>query len=1123
MIDHFHSGKPWESPELVSRNRLPMRSPLFPFPDAGAALRDALAGPRGRSKNPGGLPAGTPWVLTLDGDWRFSLASCPEAVPPHWNGEDFDDSAWSSIRIPGSWSLQGHDKPHYTNVVMPFGNTPPSSPATNPTGLHRTTFELPAGWKGRRVVLRVGSAESFLSVWANGTEVGFSKDSRLPAEFDLTPFLHEGRNALALMVIRYSDSSFIEDQDQWWLGGLHRSITLYSTEAAWIGDLDARPVLSEDFRSGSVELVASIGFSSDPARDSLPEGSAATDYDQAAASSGAALSGDGKAYLVRVRLFAPGSDPKAPGAGTELEVGTFYRSSRWEARFSMPVAAPALWSEESPNLYVLVVTLMDPCGREIESEACRIGFRNVRVRDSALLVNGKRIIFKGVNRHEHDEKTGKTLTTESMVRDIELLKRHNFNAVRTSHYPDDERWYELCDEFGLYVFDEADIESHAYYNHLCRDPRWLLAFTDRVSRMAIRDKNHASVIVWSLGNESGYGPNHDAAAGWLRSFDPSRPLHYEGACRPDSGQGPHPLDSAGRGKAATDIVSTMYPTVAFLAEWDRSNTDDRPFIMCEFSHAMGNSNGSLSDYWELVESGRALQGGFIWEWMDHGLLVGPGGADTPTSVSPAGANASAADSSAAGKAWRYGGDFGETPADLDFIADGLVFPDRTLKPVMAECAFLFRPVRVYAALPAIRHVRAARHAGSPPASAGARFGRVFIENRYDFNDLSGLELEWSVVSGDGVVARGSAALPAIPAGGIEPVDLGLPVSGAAGNDLRRALREGECVLLLDFALAADRAWATKGHVVAREQLPLSGPAARPCRKSPSPAVGTGFSAEGFLSSLRSSSGTELLAEPLMPCLFRAPTQNDGLKNFMGFRGKPDFSFYYTDKPMYGWLDAGLDDLRHELESREEDGGVLRMVHRIGTAKGVSVGSFLQTWTRDEGTGGIRGDFVFDLNPELPELPRVGLRCRLDPAFDSARWFGLGPHEAYSDRKASGRLGVWSESLAGLSVPYIVPQENGNRHGTRWVELSAASGGRDRLKIRGENPFDFSLTPYSEAELWEAKHWDRLMPFAEAAERGAFLHLDAAQRGLGTATCGPDVLERYRLRPGVYRLSLYLDS
>ena len=362
--------------------------------------------------------------------------------------------------------------------------------------------------------------------------------------------------------------------------------------------------------------------------------------------------------------------------------------------------------------------------------ACRVGFRRVEVKERALLINGARVLIKGVNRHEHDERHGKTLALADMIKDIEIMKRHNFNAVRLSHYPNDERWYDLCDEYGLYLIDEADIESHAYYDHLCRDPRWASAFLERGMRMALRDKNHPSVIIWSLGNESGYGPNHDALAGWLRAFDPTRPLHYEGCSRPEWGQGRPTLESVKRGRRVTDIVSTMYPPLDLVEAWAATTTDDRPFIMCEYSHAMGNSNGSLSDYWALIERYPGLQGGFIWDWVDQGLE---------------------AFDSAGRKYWKYGGDFGDTPSDLDFICNGLVFPDRSGKPVLAECAKLFQPVAASAEHPLT--------------------GRILVRNRHDFSGLAGIELRWAIQVDGRARPHRLPGLPDVPAGASAELDL----------------------------------------------------------------------------------------------------------------------------------------------------------------------------------------------------------------------------------------------------------------------------------------------------------------------------------------------------------------
>ena len=1138
MQDIRYSGKPWETPELTSRNRLAMRSPLFPFPDASAALEDAFAGPRGRSKNPGGIPSNNPWVLSLDGPWEFHLAPNPETLPDGWTtgaAEEKTDT-WATIQVPTSWSLQGFDKPHYTNVIMPFGNVPPAAPALNPTGLYRRTVDLPPLWEGKRVVLRIGSAESFVAVFVNGQELGFSKDSHLSAEFDISASLRPGKNVVALMVVRYSDSSYIEDQDQWWLGGLHRSVILYRTDWAYIADVDARPSLpTKGQEGGSVQLNIRGGFAFDPIQGIVTQRGLPTAYG-ASAKAPTDFIEDGKPFRVRLRLYDP-DRRELPLPSKELNLDVAYREGGWTARGTLPVPNVRLWSSETPNLYTLVVTLLDNQGRELESEACRLGFRSVEVRDRKLLINGKRILIKGANRHEHEERTGKALSLDLMIRDLELLKQHNFNAVRTSHYPNDERWYDLCDEYGIYLIDEANIESHGYYDQLCREPRYLQAFVDRVSRMALRDKNHPSIIIWSLGNESGYGPNHDAAASWLRAFDPSRPLHYEGACRPEWSQGPHPLDTQGRGKRVTDIVTTMYPTVSFLEEWDRTTEDDRPFIMCEFSHAMGNSNGSLSDYWALVESGRGLQGGFIWEWMDHGILVGPGGADTPRCTVAPGPNASDRVADGHSKPWRYGGDFGDTPSDMDFIADGLLFPDRTPKPVMAECAFLFRPIRAYKALSDLYYTRKVRHGGSPTDPDLPRFGKIYVENRFDFIDTAGIVCAWKVVSGDhalaeadSVVAQGVVPLPTIASGEILPLELGFGESGPVPDAIRRAMARGETVLDLEFRYADAQPWAPAGHPVAREQILLSSAQAALALHTslgkPGAQGGTGaqdragdrrpiqfvFNDQGFLASLREEGGEELLREPLVPHLFRAPTQNDGLKNFMALRGVPEFAFYYTNKAMYGWLDAGLMDLKFELIHRED----WSFTHRLRTATGKEAGLFYQRWNV-ESDGTLGGSFVFDLDPGLPELPRVGLVCRVSEKLSSATWFGLGPQEAYSDRRAGARLGRWNARVTDLTTPYIMPQENGNRHQVRWLDLKTP--GPSKLSISALEPFDFSMGPYTDRQLWEGRHWDTLPEFTEESKKGWILCLDAAQRGVGTATCGPDTLERYRLRSGVYRINL----
>ena len=1083
--DPFHALHPWESPEASGEGRLPMRSPLLPFPSAAEARSAAAAGPLGPS------PA-NPWFLSLDGSWRFTLAPNPDAVP-RGNGTgcfaapQFNDSSWGEIKVPGTWTLQGHDKPHYTNVVMPFGNAPPSAPAAhNPTGLYRVSFTLPPAWEQRRTVLHIGGAESFLEAWCNGERIGFSKDTRLPSEFDLSPFVKPGTNLLAFMAIRYSDASFIEDQDQWWYGGIYRSVYIYSTDAAYLADVDARPVLpSAPGTAAAVEVAVRLGFTFDPAAQ-VPPGSAPADYPPAPPV-GKDLLGD---WTVSVALYGPqrrGPSGVEGAAGTavataQARVGAYYRASRWEARVSLAVQAPAVWSHEDPALYTVVVSLVSPRGREVEHTACRVGFRRVEVKDRSLLINGVRVLIKGVNRHEHDERSGKTLKLSDMVKDIEIMKRHGFNAVRLSHYPNDERWYDLCDEYGLYLIDEADVESHAYYDHLCRDPRWASAFLDRAIRMALRDKNHPSVIIWSLGNESGYGPHHDAMSAWLHSFDPSRPVHYEGCMRPVWGQAWHTAESLKRGRGTSDIVSTMYPRLDLVEEWARTTTDDRPFIMCEYSHAMGNSNGSLSDYWALIERYPGLQGGFIWDWVDQGLE---------------------AVDSAGRKYWKYGGDFGDRPSDLDFICNGLVFPDRSPKPVLAECLKLFQPVAA--------------------SSEHPMTGRIRVRNRHDFTRLAGIEVRWAVQADGEAVLTGSRPLPDLPPGEGGELDLQIPWTPQA----RAAVAAAEAFLFLEFLLSAPRAWAPGGHRIGWEQIPLAavpaicrtaarvdsaveagpaagGYAARFAGGGGRPGWEASVSRDGFLAVL-GTQGRNLLASPLVPNLWRVPTENDGLKLFMDYRGMPDFSFYHHEKAMYEWLDAGLDELRWTRAQVWPGAGCVQAAHDLEGRSGRKLGRFVQEWrfTSD----GPECTFFFDLDPSLPELPRIGVACELTAGLEQVRWYGRGPNECYSDRKAGAAIGIYESDVDGLQVPYVLPQENGNRTDVRWMEIGP-------LRIESLSPFDFSASHHGARQLWTARHTNELV-----RQPQVFLTLDAAQRGVGTAACGPDTLERYRLRPAPTSLIL----
>src|SRR5260221_6424900 len=568
--------KTWEMPQLSSFNKLPARATLIPYPTAAVALT------LDREKSP--------WFLNLNGEWDFKIKARLESVTT----DELSNGGWTPIEVPGNFTMQGFGHPQYTNVIMPFPNDPPHVPEENPTGMYRRTFSVPSDWQGRRIVLHFGGCEGVLYVYVNGQPIGISKDARTPAEFDISAHVNYGQdqaNELVVVVVQWSDASFIEDQDHWWQAGLQREVLLYTTGSPHLQDIFVQTELSENLQQGVLQLTCKVGFPGESCADTSIEAQL-FDADGNAAFS-APLIAEGATYLNQWHTF---------------------NRTRNELTLNKTISTPKLWSAESPYLYTLVVTFKTANG--CESVSCKVGFRQIEIRERQLLINGKAVMIKGMNHHDHDPIAGSAVSRELMEKDIQLMKQFNVNAVRTSHYPKDPYWLDLCDRYGLYVIDEANIESHAFYYDVCRDPRYTRAFVERLQNMVERDKNHPSIILWSLGNESGYGPNHDAAAGWVRGGDPTRPLHYEGAiARWDHGrfQG---------GERVTDVVTTMYPRIKDIVTWAKNSNDRRPLILCEYSHTMGNSNGSLADYWQAFESNHGLPGGFLWEWVDHGIRQG---------------------------------------------------------------------------------------------------------------------------------------------------------------------------------------------------------------------------------------------------------------------------------------------------------------------------------------------------------------------------------------------------------------------------------------------------------------------------------------------------------------------
>lgn len=1037
--------KPWETPELTGLNRLPARATLYPFVDIESALT--------LDRN------STPWFQSLNGEWKFQLVEKPEVAGKEFYQESFDDQAWRSITVPGNWTMQDTgDYPQYTNVQMPFEHEPPYVPEKNPTGLYRTTFTVDASWLNRRTVLHFAGVESAYFVYVNGKQIGFSKDSRTPTEFDISPYLQTGTNTLAVMVIRWSDGSFIEDQDHWWMAGIHRDVYLYSTNKAFIQDLFVVGELDDAYENGRLTVKTRVENQNETKTTHTvgihlvdPEGNTILHEDAAAKTQGLPITLRGKAK--------------------ELE---------HNIRLSFPIETPKKWTAETPWLYKVLIELKDAEGNTVEVASTRIGFRRVELKNKELLINGKAVLMKGVNRHDHDDTTGKTISRELMIKDILLLKQFNFNAVRTSHYPNDVEWYDLCDEYGLYIIDEANIESHDFYDQLCRDPRWTPAFLDRVMRMVQRDKNHACIIQWSLGNESGYGPNHDASAGWVRSFDPSRLLHYEGATREEFGQGPVKYASAwgdvdvysltkheaGWGAHATDTYCPMYPTVEDMIRWVEEIDDPRPYIPCEYSHAMGNSNGNLKEYWDAIEKYHGLQGGFIWDWVDQGLKkVDENGQAY----------------------WAYGGDFGEDKHDFDFCINGLVWPDRTPHPAMYEFKKLVQPIKIEA--------------------LALDQGHFKIKNNQYFTNMDWLQGTWNLQV-DGIEVQ-SGELPPFSIAPESETTFDIP--------LEPVTKEGECFINFSITVKEATPWCDANHEIAWEQFKIPYEA----QNKPAPQLAKEVlttergdvatitfqelmlvidKTEGTLNKL-AIGGTTLFEKLPQLNLYRAATDNDGIRGWTG----------QDDKAMGQWHQAGLNNLVLKQSTvTDSDGRITLEKIWVGANESLEISHKQIITTLSEG---ISVQNVVDVPQGLPSLARVGVLFELPAGFEALEWFGRGPHENYIDRNAGTPVGRYKGTVSGQYVPYILPQENGNKTDVRWFRLESETAG---VLFEAESLMEFSVSHFSIEDLMTALHTNELKPRPET-----LVTIDARQRGLGTGSCGPDTRQEYCVEPGHYEFTYFI--
>lgn len=1065
----------WENPQVVGINKRPAHATLIPYPDLETALnvrREA-----------------SPFFQSLNGQWQFQLVNSPHAAPDDFYQSDLNTANWNSITVPGNWMLQGYDKPIYTNVKMPFIPNPPFVPEDNPTGLYRHTFTMPDDWQERQTFISFDGVESAFYLWLNGLPVGYSQGSRLPAEFDVTPYVRPGENMLAAMVIRWSDGSYLEDQDHWWMAGIYRDVYLYATPKIHIADFFARTELDAEYRDATLKVQAKIDFFNP----SPPCAEYTGEIRQPDPNSAE--------YVVEMQLFDAEQQPvfDAPVMQPVLP----FDWSMTRVNFKKQVANPRKWSAETPYLYTLVLHLKNKDGDTLEVESCKIGFRQVEIKGRELLINGQPVLMKGVNRHDHHDTHGKTITEELMMADIKLMKQFNLNAVRTAHYPNAERFYELCDEYGLYVIDEANIEAHALYNQLCHNPDWTHAFVERGQRMVERDKNHPSIIMWSLGNESGYGPNHDALAGWIRGADPTRPLHYEGAISQYAvmlnGQAgfeltgpstPEQEEQARRdgwevGHLVTDVVCPMYPTVAHIIAYAREPANTRPLIMCEYAHSMGNSTGNLKEYWNAIESNYGLQGGFIWDWVDQGLLK----------VDEQGR-----------QYWAYGGDFGDTINDRNFCINGLIWPDRTPHPAMYEYKKVLQPV-------SISHEQLVMSKEELPITKY----QLLITNKQYFTDLSDYRATWEIAIDGQIMHHSALPLPNIPPGDTQPVQLALPDMDVPPG--------AESYLTVRFVLAHNTPWAEAGHEVAWEQfkLPITSPNPQPLLPEKMPELvlsqsvdqavvsGSNFelcfdAAAGKITSFTFGEIPVLSNGPELN-VWRAATDND-----IAIIAPED------RRPLPKWLKAGLNRLEcavERIEIEQPQPQVVRITTwTISQAPGCDDSINHQQTTTIYGSGDVVIENTVEANIEADTLPRIGLKMQMPPGFEQLTWYGRGPHENYIDRNAGAPVGQYGGAVDEQYVPYIFPQENGNKTDVRWAALTNDAG--IGLLATGDQPLEISASHFTADDLHQANHTNELKRRDEVT-----LNLDIKQLGLGGASCGPGVLPQYLVKPGVYQFTVRL--
>ncbi|MCC5895633.1 MAG: DUF4981 domain-containing protein [Alkalibacterium sp.] len=970
--------------------------------------------------------------LLLNGEWKFHYSRFPEALTDEFYASDYDDSKWDTIRVPSNWQLEGYDKPHYTNVQYPFPIDPPHIPSENPTGIYRREFYIHEIEDGAS--LRFEGVDGAFNVWINGQYVGYSTGSRTAAEFDLTGLITEGQNTVVVKVTKWSAQTYLEDQDMWWLSGIFRDVYIKTRHKKAIEDYMIKTTFDDECKDATLSIQLDV-------------------TEEAVGST----------------LTFTLSDDLHVVFTEEIQVTSSTVS------FSKEIEHPKQWSAEAPHLYDLYLQLGDDTG-VMSVIPQKVGFREIKLSNGLIQVNGKPVLFKGVNRHEFHPDLGRYVPYSTMIEDIKLMKSHNINAVRTSHYPSDPRFYDLCDQYGLYVIDETDIETHGFvfvddWDRLSDSEDWTEAYVDRIKRMVERDKNHPSVLIWSLGNESGFGKNHLKMAEWARNRDDTRVLHYEGETRyllEQSNFEPTEVNQS------ADMFSTMYTDVDTLEKLGKQTHLSQPHILCEFAHAMGNGPGGFKEYLELFYKYPRLQGGFVWEWIDHGIRA----------INEEGE-----------EFFAYGGDFGDEPHDGNFVIDGLIFPDREPSPALIEYKKAIEPIKVEA--------------------VDLSAGKVKVTNLYDFIPLNHVYGLWEVTAGEKVIQNGLIKTDEIKAQESKVIELAI-----------ESFESDESIdLTIQFVQRYPTEWSEIGHEVAWSQFRLSegdrtkalltaSLEAEPLslrsdyerviiENSKFSVVFNQF--EGRLVSY-SYNGGELITNGPKQNFWRALTDNDRISH-------DEFKSSNSEKH---WKQFAVDKMQERIEEFSIE--QVSDTEYTLTVKSTLAPPIYEWGFRSQTTYSIFENGRIDISVTSKKygkgsetLPKIGLQMMISKDLAETKWSGKGPGESYPDIILAARDGIWERATDEMITPYIMPQESGNRSDVDWAAFYNSRG--EGMIIAGE-PFNFSVSQYTTRDVDLARHRTELVS-GEQFE----LNIDHKLNGIGSSSCGPGVMEQYQLKNGDYAYSV----